>query len=89
MNRGDGSFAPAVKVAQPAAPLHLASGDFNRDGRLDVLLTDWSQGVSVLSGNGKGAFRRPSASTSHRSPTACTSWMSLSWPISTPTVLRM
>ena len=57
VNRGDGSFAPAGEVAQPAAPLHLASGDFNRDGRLDVLLTDWSQGVSVIAGNGRGAFR--------------------------------
>jgi hypothetical protein len=56
VNKGNGSFAPAVRIAGPEAPLHLASGDFNRDGRPDVLMTDWNQGVSVLAGDNKGAF---------------------------------
>jgi predicted Zn-dependent protease len=56
VNQGGGKFAPAVAVAHPAAPLDMASGDFNHDGRLDVLVTDWDQGVTVLPGTGKGTF---------------------------------
>ncbi len=56
INQGGGNFAPAVKIAAAAAPTHLASGDFNNDGRADALVTGADQGVSVFAGDGAGSL---------------------------------
>ena len=39
-----------------AHPQHAAVGDFNGDGRLDAILTDGTNSLHVLLGNGNGAF---------------------------------
>src|SRR5262249_59356018 len=61
---GDGSFQPRVDLAVGGAPRAVAVGDFNGDGRLDLVtaqqLTDT---VSVLLGHGDGTFTRPLAFT--------------------------
>src|SRR2546429_6198795 len=52
------SFQPAQASATGSAPVSVAVGDFNGDGKLD-LATANSGGydVSVLLGNGDGTFR--------------------------------
>ncbi len=53
LGNGDGTFQPAVNSATALA-FSLAAGDFNQDGKLD-LVTAWS-GVRVHLGNGDGTF---------------------------------
>src|SRR5579872_2175 len=57
---GDGTFRPRTDSPIPGGlePGIIATGDFNRDGHLDIVMTDPS-GVSILLGNGDGTFRTP------------------------------
>ena len=66
LSNGDGTFRPAVSfLAGSPGALSLAVGDFNGDGLPDVAVTtcndqSCTQGsVSILLGNGNGAFRAP------------------------------
>lgn len=53
--KGSGLFAAAVRFGAGTGASHLAAGDFDEDGRLDLAVTDnGSAGVSVLLGNGSG-----------------------------------
>src|SRR5206468_66195 len=46
---GDGSFSPPVYFDAGATPTSIASGDFNGDGRADLVAANWPSGqVSVL-----------------------------------------
>jgi outer membrane protein assembly factor BamB len=36
--------------------LHVAAGDFNRDGKLDLVVDDIAGGIEILRGNGAGQF---------------------------------
>ncbi len=36
--------------------LHMAAGDFNRDGKLDLVVDDVAGGIEILLGNGAGQF---------------------------------
>jgi hypothetical protein len=61
---GAGGLAPASgsPVAAGSAPLAVAAGDFNGDGRLDLAVANnASNDVSILLGNGAGGFSPPSA----------------------------
>ncbi len=53
-----GHFAPAVNHTVPNAPTSVQTGDINRDGRPDVIVTSYTDptSVTVLSGDGKGGF---------------------------------
>ena len=52
-----GSFFPAVRYAVGTNPFSVAEGDFNGDGRVDLVVGNWdSNNVSVLLGTGAGAF---------------------------------
>jgi hypothetical protein len=51
----DGAFGPKVDHATGTTPWSVAVGDFNRDGRPDLVVAGGST-VSVLLGNGNGTF---------------------------------
>jgi len=53
----DVTFGAGVDIATGSLPSGLALADFNRDGRLDIALTNRSSNtLSVLLGNGAGGF---------------------------------
>jgi len=41
---GDGSFGPEMRFRAGASPISLAAGDFNRDGRSDLVLANYREG---------------------------------------------
>ena len=53
---GDGTFQSANNVSGAKNPFTIATADFNRDSKADLVLID-SSGVGVLLGNGDGTFR--------------------------------
>ncbi|MFW9261148.1 FG-GAP-like repeat-containing protein [Nostoc sp. CALU 546] len=59
LGKGDGSFQNAVNFAleSASAPISIAVGDFNKDGKSDIVtVNNASQNISVLLGNGTGGF---------------------------------
>ncbi|WP_353929307.1 cadherin-like domain-containing protein [Okeanomitos corallinicola TIOX110] len=57
LGNGDGSFGTATTFfTVNSDPSSLAIGDFNGDGKADVVTTNNSDNVSVLLGNGDGSF---------------------------------
>ncbi len=49
-----------------AQPRHIVAADFNRDGRIDLAITNYNRGsVSVLLGDGVGSFAHASGSPYH------------------------
>ncbi len=53
------SFATPVRYTIGTRPRSAAMGDFNRDGHLDIVVTDYSgNSVSVLLGNADGTFQQ-------------------------------
>ena len=57
LGRGDGTFAPDLAISAALIPQSILTGDFNGDGRIDLLgeSTNGSQ-IEVLPGNGDGTF---------------------------------
>jgi hypothetical protein len=56
---GDGTFGSAVDSSLTVQPTSILSADFNSDGKLDVLVTNYLNGISVLLGNGDSTFQAP------------------------------
>lgn len=62
LGNGDGTFASALyySVASGGNPREIALGDFNSDGKPDLVTANWSlHNVSVLLGVGDGSFAEP------------------------------
>lgn len=60
IGNGDGTFQPVVSYALSAQARAVAAGDFNKDGKIDLVATTGnlnSNGISVLLGNGDGTFQ--------------------------------
>lgn len=54
---GDGTFQPAVRTATNFSAGHIATADFNKDGRVDLAAVDDQTGrMIVLLGAGNGTF---------------------------------
>jgi len=59
LGNGDGTFQTAVQYAAPYNAINLAVGDFNGDGKPDLVVVSATYSyttVSVLLGNGDGTF---------------------------------
>jgi Ca2+-binding RTX toxin-like protein len=57
LGNGSGGFAPAINFPVGLAPESVAIGDFNGDGKSDLVTANRnSNNVSVLLGNGAGSF---------------------------------
>jgi hypothetical protein len=64
LGNGNGTFGPATTFNTDKAPVALAMGDFNGDGKLDIVTADrfghsFAGDISVLLGNGNGTFGTP------------------------------
>src|ERR1700693_1061030 len=55
LGNGDGTLAPPVSYGPFTDAFSLATGDFNQDGALDIVVGDTASG-SVLLGKGDGSF---------------------------------
>jgi FG-GAP-like repeat len=55
LGNGDGTFQPAVNYNVPCCPSSIMAGDFNGDGKLDLVAA--TDAASVLLGNGDGTFQ--------------------------------
>jgi hypothetical protein len=65
LGNGDGTFTPAPgsPVAVGAGPEGIASADVNADGKLDLVVVNFSgASVSILLGNGDGTFTQAAGS---------------------------
>jgi hypothetical protein len=57
LGKGDGTFTPAATPSAGDTPSGIASGDFNRDGILDLVVTNSNgDNLTILLGNGDGTF---------------------------------
>jgi hypothetical protein len=58
IGNGDGTFKPPVSYATDLGSQAIAVGDFNGDGKLDLVVANNGAGdVSILFGNGDGTFQ--------------------------------
>jgi hypothetical protein len=79
LNNGTGSFGPRAEYPVATWAQDLAAGDFNGDGRVDLVVTinDPAIGLSMLAGRGDGTFGAPSTSPTRRASTRLRSWLSI------------
>jgi hypothetical protein len=61
LGNGDGTFRAAQTLVAGQSPVSVEVGDFNGDGKPDLVVANYSvsRTVSVLLGNGNGTFQAP------------------------------
>jgi len=59
LGNANGTFQPAQTSAAGVYPDSIAVGDFNGDGKTDLVATAGWQTVAILIGNGNGTFQPP------------------------------
>ncbi|MGB2590820.1 MAG: FG-GAP-like repeat-containing protein [Candidatus Acidiferrum sp.] len=59
LGNGDGTFQSAKQSGGANVLAEIAAGDFNGDGKLDLVVTVNPNGIAVLLGNGDGTFQAP------------------------------
>src|SRR5215204_2832158 len=61
LGKGDGTFQAKIEYPVGGQAQHLAAGDFNSDGRMDLVVTINTPEISLslLLGNGDGTFKAP------------------------------
>ena len=69
LGNGDGSFQNPVPVNLGRKVSLLDKGDFDRDGKLDLLVINSQNSVAVLLGNGDGTFHAPVGTSASYAPT--------------------
>jgi len=57
LGNGDGTFRTPIHISMPAGGYAIASGDFNGDGKPDLVLVE--NEVWIAFGNGDGTFQTP------------------------------
>ena len=61
LGKGDGTFQAPINTSGSwgigSGPYSIATGDFDRDGKLDVAVSD--EYLTILKGNGDGTFKTP------------------------------
>jgi hypothetical protein len=66
LGKGDGTFQSPINSngnwGQGSGPYAITTGDFDRDGKVDVAVSD--ENLTVLRGNGDGTFKTPATPTS-------------------------
>jgi len=64
LGNGSGGFTVGAgsPVSTGAAPIHVAVGDFNLDGKPDLAVANIGSTVTILRGDGSGGFTQPSGS---------------------------
>jgi hypothetical protein len=69
LNNGDGTFRPGADYPVGTSADGVAVGDFNRDGKLDLVVTNYGANtVSILLGNGDGTFQAHQDFAANSSP---------------------
>ncbi len=65
LGNGDGTFQNKKSFNPNSAPFHMATGDFNEDGILDIVVANEddiglsSKVITLVLGNGDGTFEKP------------------------------
>jgi hypothetical protein len=59
LGNGNGTFQSAVNYPTAPSPFGIAFGDFNVDGKVDVLVAGNGSRLSILAGSGDGTFGSP------------------------------
>lgn len=69
LGKGDGTFQPPKQFwSSSSIPSAIASGDFNHDGKLDLVVMLNPNGIAVMLGNGDGTFQSPATYSTDQLP---------------------